>query len=87
MAKQNKAVENTAPTKTKWYVSAFKRVSPWAIKVIDRVAQIVAAVFILGTSFLFVRDWLQTNQVNHDFSLVGGILVTSIALYLIVRKR
>ena len=54
---------------------------------IDWVLKIIAGLFVLTTSFLYVRDWLQANQVNTDFSLAGAILILSVALYLIVRKR
>lgn len=80
-----------ATDKTEGKIALHKRVyksaKPVVIKVVDRVAQAVAAVFVLATSFLYVRDWLQHNQINHDFSLVGAIMVMSVALYLIVRKR
>lgn len=82
-----KKADKTAEKNVKWYVRFAKWTSPKAIKVADRVAQVFAALFVLATSFLYVRDWLLSNQVNYDFSLVGAILVMSIALYLIVRKR
>lgn len=59
----------------------------YLVPVIDRVLQAGAAVFVLATSFKYVQGWLEQNQINHDFSLVGAIMVMSVALYLIVRKR
>lgn len=57
------------------------------IPAVDWALKVVAALFIVGTSLKFIVDWLHANRINHDFSLAAGILVMSIAIYLIVRKR
>lgn len=59
----------------------------YVVPVVDRVLQGLAAAFVLVTSFRFVQGWLEDNRLNHDFSLAGAIMVMSVALYLIVRKR
>lgn len=55
--------------------------------VIDRIAQGLAALFVLATSYKYVQTWLATNHINQNGSVAAGILVVAIALYLIVRKR
>lgn len=85
MSKDKKPVAAKSDTtqSEKWTTKTIKKLTP----VVDWTLKGIATVFVLATSFCFVRDWLQTNQVNRDFSLVGAILVMSVALYLIVRKR
>lgn len=55
--------------------------------VIDRVAQAIAAIFVLATSYKYVQTWLATHQINAQGSVAAGIMVVAIALYLIVRPR
>lgn len=86
MSKNDKkpvAVSNDKKGFNEWSKSQLIKLVP----VIDWTLKAIAVTFLLTTSFCFVRNWLQANQVNHDFSLAGAILVLSIVLYLIVRKR
>jgi hypothetical protein len=85
MSKDNKKVAETPKVSTGDKAKAISK--KYLVPFIDRVLQGVAVAFVLGTSFSFVQNWLEHNQVNHDYSLVGAILVMSVALYLIVRKR
>lgn len=62
-------------------------INEWVMPTIDWTCRLIAAAFILTTSFLEIRDRLRIGQLNHDLSLVGAILVVSVALYLVVRKR
>lgn len=85
MSKTKTVEARSFSDKAKEWVS--ENIKKYVIPAVDRLLQFVATVFMLGTSFLYVRNWLANNQVNHDFSLAGAILVMSVALYLIVRKR
>lgn len=82
--KTNKKVEVTKPKKIqqlkKW---SNKRLTP----LIDRLASLFGAVFIVATSFLYVKNWLNENQIERDFSMAGSIMVVTIAIYLYIRKR
>ena len=75
------------PDTPKNNVNRTDRVRKLLTPVIDRAAQLVGVGFILATSYGFTHDWLKNHQLNHDYSVAGGIMVVSIALYLVVRKR
>ena len=85
MSKNDKkpAAASSSTVSEKWYEKTLKKLIP----VIDWTLKGVAGAFILATSFCFVRNWLQDNRLNHDFSMAGAILVMTVALYLLVRKR
>jgi|SRR5882672_6076323 len=71
-----------------WAKRASKRVFRNVIvPAIDWTLKITASLFVVATSLHDVDNWLHQNRLNHDFSLVGAILVLSVAVYLIVRKR
>lgn len=77
----------TVKASTKTTKSNGKRVADLLMPVIDKIVQLVGVAFILATSYAFTHDWLQSHQSNHDYSVAGGIMAVSIALYLVVRKR
>lgn len=54
---------------------------------IDTVIRLMAAFFILATSFNSIFKWLSTTPLEHDASTASAILMLSTALYLVVRKR
>lgn len=83
----NKPKKSEAENQPKWHTTAWAKSKPHLITVADWVLKITAAVYLTATSFMYTRDWLQNVEVNSDFALAGGIMVTSIALYLVVRKR
>jgi hypothetical protein len=71
-----------------WAKQASKRMlRNYIVPFLDWILKLTAMLFIVATSLKYVVEWLHTNRLNHDFSLAGGILVVSVAIYLIVRKR
>lgn len=74
--------ENTNP-KESWYAPVLR----WLEKAAYFVFKIIAALFVVATSLESIDGWLSAQNVNSDFALAGAILVESIAVYLIVRKR
>lgn len=63
------------------------KAKPHAVKLLDLTLKLAAAVYLIATSLLYTRDWLREVEVNDDIALAGAIAVTSIVLYLTIRKR
>lgn len=89
--KSNRALDKLRPAE----IPGYKPKENWKVRLLNKVVvptidwslKLTGGLFILATSLKFVIDWLHANRLNHDFSIVGGILVVSVALYLFVRKR
>lgn len=55
-------------------------ISDWAVRAF-------AAVFFVATSYGYVSNWLEAHQNQTNLSVAGGILIVSVALYLLVRNK